>query len=345
MKTLIAAIFLGLCFLGCKDKATEKPEEVISFPEGKKFTEYKAKAGDASAQEKLGQTYYYGRGVKIDLKEAAKWYRKSAEQGDPSGQNSLGMMYLQGEGVDKDITEGLKWLHKSADQDYFEAFFNLGNVYSGNQDGVEGVPIDYKKAAKWTHKGAEQGDAFSQYNLADMYAKGQGVEKDLVMAYAWWAISSDIGQKDKSNIAKKMTPDQITKAEALQEGILKKILIALAEKGDAEAQNKIGLIYFEGKGVEKDLKETAKWWRKAAEQGDAGGQFNLGVLYHNGEGVPKDSVTAYAWWNIAAANGDDDAKRNKSIVSKRLTPAQITKAEAQAKEMTKKNPKLIKKKE
>ena len=69
------------------------------------------------------------------------------------------------------------------------------------------------------------------------------------------------------------------------------------------------------------------------------------MLYHNGEGVPKDSVTAYAWWNIAAANGDDDAKRNKSIVSKRLAPAQITKAEAQAKEMIKNNPKLIKKEE
>jgi len=47
-----------------------------------------------------------------------------------------------------------------------------------------------------------------------------------------------------------------------------KSLKALAEKGDAIAQYNLGVMYDEGKGVEKDEKEAVKWYRKAAEQGD-----------------------------------------------------------------------------
>ena len=97
-----------------------------------------------------------------------------------------------------------------------------------------------------------------------------------------------------------------------------------------------------GKGVEQDLKEAAKWYQKAADQGDADAQYNLGVMYDNGDGVEQDNVTAYAWWNIAATNGDQDAKNNKSVVAKKMTPAQIAKAEELVKEMVKKNPKLLK---
>ncbi|SVA59290.1 uncharacterized protein METZ01_LOCUS112144, partial [marine metagenome] len=59
------------------------------------------------------------------------------------------------------------------------------------------------------------------------------------------------------------------------------------------------------------------------------------------EGVPKDIVTAYAWVNIAAANGQENGKKLRDLIAKKMTPEQIAKAEALAKEMVKKNPKLI----
>ena len=40
-----------------------------------------------------------------------------------------------------------------------------------------------------------------------------------------------------------------------------------AEWGNAEAQYNLGCCYEKGDGVEKDLKETVEWFRKAAEQG------------------------------------------------------------------------------
>ncbi len=50
-----------------------------------------------------------------------------------------------------------------------------------------------------------------------------------------------------------------------------------AEKGDAIAQAKLGDMYYNGEGVQKDYAEAARWYKKAAEQGDviAQGQYDL----------------------------------------------------------------------
>tara|TARA_B110000495_G_scaffold131841_1_gene115059 strand:+ start:117 stop:440 length:324 start_codon:yes stop_codon:yes gene_type:complete len=72
--------------------------------------------------------------------------------------------------------------------------------------------------------------------------------------------------------------------------------------------------------------------------------YYLLMMYYKGQVVEQNNVTAYAWWNIAATNGEENAKNNKSIVTKKMTTAQIAKAEELVKEMVKKNPKLLNKK-
>ena len=41
-----------------------------------------AKKGDALAQTKVGNCYFYGKGAKKSYKKAAKWYKKAAAQDD-----------------------------------------------------------------------------------------------------------------------------------------------------------------------------------------------------------------------------------------------------------------------
>ena len=45
-----------------------------------------------------------------------------------------------------------------------------------------------------------------------------------------------------------------------------------AQAGDTEAQYDLGLMYYLGKGVERDFQESETWMRKAAEQGNADAQ-------------------------------------------------------------------------
>lgn len=76
-----------------------------------------------------------------------------------------------------------------------------------------------------------------------------------------------------------------------------------AERGHAEAQ------YMLGRCCASD-DEAVKWYRKAADQGHAGAQDMLGGCYAIGLcGAQKDPVEAVKWWRKAAAQGHAWAQR------------------------------------
>lgn len=79
---------------------------------------------------------------------------------------------------------------------------------------------------------------------------------------------------------------------------------AAAEKGEADCQFNLALMYEKGIGVTKDEKEAVVWYRKAAEQGNSSAQFNLGVLYENGRGSAVDFAQANQCYRKAAVQGD-----------------------------------------
>jgi hypothetical protein len=68
-------------------------------------------------------------------------------------------------------------------------------------------------------------------------------------------------------------------------------------------------------------------WKPLAEQGDADAQNNLGVIYNNGWGVLLGFVRAHMWFNIVASSGNTNASKNRDIVAKRMTSNQIEKAQ------------------
>ena len=55
-----------------------------------------------------------------------------------------------------------------------------------------------------------------------------------------------------------------------------------AEAGDADAQYRLGVMYYGHGLVPLDATEAAKWYRKAAGQGHASAQYKLGLMYDNG---------------------------------------------------------------
>ncbi|MCS5594776.1 MAG: sel1 repeat family protein, partial [Porticoccaceae bacterium] len=103
-----------------------------------------------------------------------------------------------------------------------------------------------------------------------------------------------------------------------------------AEQGYAKAQNNLAWMYANGKGVPRDETEAARWYRKSAEQGDADAQYNLALMYYDGEGVSKNKTKAYLWYSLAAAQGHEDAKTNLEILKDDGTKEQIAKAQALA---------------
>ena len=86
-----------------------------------------------------------------------------------------------------------------------------------------------------------------------------------------------------------------------------------AEKGDAQAQLALGLLYARGEGVGRDDVAAAKWFRKSAEQNHRDAQFNLGISYMTGEGVTRDSSEELKWFQKAADQNHADAQFNLGV--------------------------------
>ncbi|MGB8261911.1 MAG: serine/threonine-protein kinase [Terracidiphilus sp.] len=83
---------------------------------------------------------------------------------------------------------------------------------------------------------------------------------------------------------------------------------------DAAAQNRLGLKYRDGDGVEQDYAEAARWFRKAAELGDADGQVNLGWMYEMGWGVTQNDAEAARLFRKAAEQGNADGRVNLGLM-------------------------------
>ncbi len=78
---------------------------------------------------------------------------------------------------------------------------------------------------------------------------------------------------------------------------------AKAEEGNAQAQFSLGGLYAAGKGVKRDPRRAAEWYRKAAEQGLAGAQYALGLDYLHGNGVDANQAEGVNWLRKAADQG------------------------------------------
>ena len=62
-----------------------------------------------------------------------------------------------------------------------------------------------------------------------------------------------------------------------------------------------------------DYAEAATSFRALAEKGDADAQYNLGVMYGKGQGVPQDYAEAMRWYYKAAEKGFAEAPEQPRV--------------------------------
>jgi TPR repeat protein len=104
-----------------------------------------------------------------------------------------------------------------------------------------------------------------------------------------------------------------------------------AGKGNARAQNGLGVLYRDGDLGKPDPKQAAYWFHESAENGYAYAMFSLGILYRDGEGVPRDDIEAYKWFDVASAiNFDPKAAFQRNLIAQRMSPEAIAEAKRRA---------------
>ena len=101
-----------------------------------------------------------------------------------------------------------------------------------------------------------------------------------------------------------------------------KELRPLADKGDSEAQYRIGLMYEFGKGYPQDKVLGIAWFMKSAAQNNTSAMQELGVIYATGDGVTKDDAEAARWFERAATLGNPAAQYNLGLLYAKGTGVQ-----------------------
>ena len=152
---------------------------------------------------------------KQDYATAIVHFKAAAAKGNASAQNYLGVMYDEGHGVAQNYAEAVRWYKLAAAQGLDDAQYNLGVMY----DEGHGVAQNYAEAVRWYKLAAAQGLADAQFNLGHMYRNGHGVAQNFVQAHVWFNLAATKSDKDavkeRNNIAKKMTQQQIAEAQKL----------------------------------------------------------------------------------------------------------------------------------
>ena len=249
-----------------------------------------AENGNSKAQLMLSSMINEGKGTDRDSKKAMMWLRsaadggntkaiislidvlsksesnqqeayelckKLAETGHDSAQYRLGLFHRDGIGTEKNPSEAKQWLQSSAKRGNKKA----QNVLIAFL--MEGSLEDQAAAYVECLIAAEAGNEEAQYTLSDMYIKGIGVEKNEEKSMFWLRRSVNNG----SNKAKVVLIDHLSKGDDRDLKEAYNICLSLAETGHLGAQYRLGLMYWNGKGIEKNIEDATKWITASANGG------------------------------------------------------------------------------
>lgn len=295
--------------------------------------------------------------------------KKKATEGNSHAIFLLALEYLMGANVERNFTEALALLESAASKEFPPANFALGVMYGNGL----GVPQDFKKAYDYfdlaTIGGFSEAKEFSSHEEPNstLFEKALDflmLNNEFSPMSMTDAIPRENAGKSKTREFKEYTPSNSVLTESKYDGKNKfKYYIRsfysrkftpkelnllqlkkMAEEGDAEAQNDLGVIYFIEKIVPQNIKEAKKWFGEAilqgyetarenmvkmalnivdtadfdddfknfllesAEMGLPCAQLELAHLYFTGSGFAKDKPKAIELLIKAAEKGIEEAQ-------------------------------------
>ena len=262
--------------------------------------------GHPAAQDILGNMYEDGDGVNQDYAVAAELYRQSSEQKYPAGMHDYGELLIYGCGVKEDPEEGFRLICEATELSNDPDFIFTKSVCYLN--GL-GVGKDENRAVSLLRDAAEKGsvraksnlgallmetkpeeafvllkdaseeqDPGAMCNLGLMYEMGLSVNVDIKTAEAYYRQATEMGYAPAYyHLAMLAVDGHIDLKEADPRGLLAEA----GENGCGEAFLALGIIYYDGNGVEPDMEIASNYFRAGSEAGNPDCKYNLAVMILN----------------------------------------------------------------
>lgn len=274
-----------------------------------------ANEDDLAAMRNTAQMLRQGKGVKKDSEKAFDLYLSAAEKGFVTAMANVAEMYLSGEGTEKDTKEAVAWYTRAATAGLSLAQVKLADMY---EQGI-GVERDPARARSLLERAARNGYGPARTRLEAMGIPVASTAPAPVAATPNtnpdepWPHSGRLPAQSREGRMSPGMPMRIGAASTMSADDL-----TLMNSGFASyaANNKAAAF-------------TA--WRAVAGRGNAEAQLRVGLLYEAGEGVGQDMIEAYRWLKLAATQGQPQAVEAFRFVSSSMAPAERAMAESLAK--------------
>ena len=149
------------------------------------------------------------------------------------------------------------------------------NILEGVSTALTGIDPKTIEGKKRLAENASNKDI--QFELGFRYEEGYEVPKDYSIAFNYYRNSASM-----KNVSHNL--------------------------GNSYAQNNLGLMYWEGRGVKQNKLEGFRWLYRSAVNGNPSAQYNLGEINANGDYVPKNMNEALRQYREAARQGHKRAQ-------------------------------------
>lgn len=272
--------------------------------------------------------------VPADYEEAFRYALMASEAGWTDADYLLALMYRDGTGTDRSVEKAVQYYTKAAENGHQRAMTVLAEMYGEGRY----VQRDPEKAFRWYLASAESGNNRSQYQVAVMYAAGIGTERDPAAAKDWYARYSNGSlnefRRNAMDLGRSRGVDPDTMLSMLKTSSLScnpQSMCALASKyadgrgvkrnegaavqllrrasvSGGPARTRLGEMYLEGIGTEKDTDRAFELFRSAAQSGDSGAMYRLALMYKDGISCEESQSNYRMYMRMAAERGNRDAK-------------------------------------
>lgn len=234
------------------------------YPEMYPHIEMAAEAGNAVAQQLLGDALVEGRGIERDLARSFQLLQASAAQNYAPGLYSLGLSYQRGEGVAADIGKAAELFARAAEQDYRFALGDLG-VMKLTGTGVDRDPAG---GIALLERAAAQRDGYALLQLGLAYFESDAVPNDAAKALGYYLAADALGEAQAAAPAAFILLGESAGVEADYEKAAR-LARKAADAGQGAGYYVLGHMAEKGYGGPADRELARQHYAKGAELGDS----------------------------------------------------------------------------
>lgn len=258
-----------------------------------------SKKGHVESQYLMGVAYLAGGPVNIDIAKSYSWFVKAAENGHGEAAFRAGMLLSEYDWPNKPDLKPVEMYIRSSSLACPAGMTALGNIWTFNKLSTQSlydvvvdmikIDVEAVKAFDLYKKAVELKYAPAFYFAGIHLLKGWGCKKSVDNALSMFKQGAELEDKDCMYSVFKLLHKRKLYSEAIE------YVIKASDLGHSDAQAQYAFLILDGKVPNVSDQQAISWLRRAAMQQHGAAAERLGYLYFSGRGVTKNYKEAYKW--------------------------------------------------